>query len=86
MPNVNQKLPEKERIPLYATDWNGFLILRKHKEIYPLSKVRDVMYALFIGAGATLFVAFLMTWTQADKRGLFGNGAGHLISDYPSPR
>ena len=43
MPSVNQKLPEKERIPLYATDWNLFLILRKHKEIYPLSKVRDVM-------------------------------------------
>ena len=53
MPTVNQKLPEKERIPLYATDWNLFLILRKHKEIYPLSKVRDVMYALFIGASAT---------------------------------
>jgi len=65
MPSVNQRLPEKERIPLYATDWNLFLVLRKHKEIHPVSKVRDVMYALFIGAGATLFVALLMTWTQA---------------------
>ena len=65
MPSVNQRLPERERIPVYATDWNLFLVLRKHKEIYPLSKVRDAMYALFIGGGVTLFVALLITWIQA---------------------
>ena len=65
MPSVNQRLPEKERIPLYATDWNLFFVLRRHKELHPVSKVRDVMYALFIGAGATLFVTLLFTWIQA---------------------
>jgi len=65
MPSVNQRLPEKERIPVYATDWNLFLVLRKHKEIHPVSRVRDLMYTLLIGAGATLFVALPITWSQA---------------------
>src|SRR5438552_6489788 len=65
MPSVNETLPEKERIPIYATDWNLFFILRRHKELYPLSKARDVMYALFVGAGVTLFMALMFTWTQA---------------------
>jgi len=73
MPSVNQRLSEKERIPVYATDWNLFLVLRKHKEIHPVSKVRETMYALFIGAIATLFVTLLFTWIQA----MVKSWAGH---------
>ena len=65
MPGVKQRRPEKEPIPLYATDRNLFFVVRKHKEIHPVSKVRDVMYALFIAAGATLFVTLLFTWIHA---------------------
>jgi hypothetical protein len=65
LPSVNQRLSEKERIPVYATDWNLFFVLRKHKEIHPVSKLRETMYALFIGAGATLFMTLLFTRTHA---------------------
>ncbi len=73
MRSVNETLPQEEQIPVYATDWNLFFVLRKHKELYPLSKARTLMYGLIICGAVILLTAFLITWTQAMLR----NWVGH---------
>lgn len=73
MPSVNATLPRKERVQVYATDWNLFFVLRRHKELFPTSKSRTLMYILGASAGVAIFGALFLTWALA----LLGNLKAH---------